>query len=145
FAEARIPARDAFAAAGAERLTEALWDMDRLHPELSGRGLHASMPEPRVGAALGGAGAARLERLMRPLTREAHCLRRWDPIREPGFFLQQLRNRCSDLGLEDLERRLDTALEPRRWPCLRERFRTSRESEALVCTLEGHADRVRGV
>src|SRR6185503_21154082 len=86
-----------------------------------------------------------LEALRRPLDREAHCLRGWDPEKEPGFCLQQLRNRCFEMGIDEVRERAEVMLEAERWSWLRERIPTSRESEALVRTLEGHAAFVLGV
>src|SRR6185503_16582347 len=74
-----------------------------------------------------------------------HCLRGWDPANQPGFLLQQLRNRCFEMELEDVQRRCEAKLEERRWPRLLERIQTSRESEALVRILEGHTAWVTSV
>jgi hypothetical protein len=146
FAEKRIEGREAFAEACAARMGEALGDMGRLHREVAGRGIDAVLADLRVGVKLSGAiGMARFERLIRPLDREAHCLRRWDTAKEPGFFLQQLRNRCFELGMEDVQRLAEAVLAERKWAYLRERIWASRESEALVRTLEGHTDWVTGV
>jgi hypothetical protein len=146
FAEKQIPGREAFAAASAGRMGEALRDMGRLHEEVAGRGVDAVLGDLRVGVALAGAeGRAGLERLMRPLDREAHCLRRWDAAREPGFLLQQVRNRCFELGIGEVQGLAEAGLVEKGWAWLRERIRTSRESEALVRTLEGHTSAVEGV
>ncbi|WP_437537469.1 AAA family ATPase [Sorangium sp. So ce726] len=146
FAQQKIDAPEAFAAACAERLGEALRDMDRLHKEAASRKIDEVLTDLRIGIKLAGApGRARLEALSRPLDREAHCLRRWDPTKEPGFFLQQLRNRCLNMGFEEVRKRAETKLEEHRWSWLRERFRTSRDSEELVRTLEGHTNPVLDV
>jgi WD40 repeat protein len=146
FAQTKIDGREAFAAACAARLVEALWDMGRLHAEVAARGVYAVLGDLRTGSQLAGAsGQARLEALMRPLDREAHALRGWDPAKAPGFFLQQLRNRCFEMGIEEVRERAEAKLGEQRWSWLRERIRTSRESEALVRTLEGHTNTVRGV
>ncbi|WP_437537458.1 AAA family ATPase [Sorangium sp. So ce726] len=146
FAKQKIDAPEAFAAACGERLGEALRDMDRLHKEVARRNIDEVLTDLRIGIKLTGApGRARLETLSRPLDREAHCLRRWDPTKEPGFLLQQLRNRCLDMAIEEVRERAEAKLAERRWSWLRERFRTSRDSEALVRTLDGHTNVVLGV
>jgi WD40 repeat protein len=48
-------------------------------------------------------------------------------------------------GVEELRERAEVKLGERRWCWLRERIPASRESEALVRTLEGHTDHVNGV
>jgi hypothetical protein len=146
FAEQQIAGREVFAAACAARLSEALWDMGRLHEEVAARGVDAVLGDLRVGSRLASAsGEGRLDALLRPLDREAHCLRRWDPAKAPGFLLQQLRNRCFEMGIGEVPERADAKLDEQRWPWLRERFPRSRESEALVRPLEGHTDWVNGV
>ena len=146
FAENQVDEREAFAAGCAERLCEALWDMGRLHAEVAARGVDAVLEDLREGKRLSVAGGgARIERLMRPLDREANRLRGWDPEQGPAFLLQQLRNRCFELKLEDLRRGAEAKLDEWRLPHLRERIRTSRESDALVRTLEGHPHSVNGV
>jgi WD40 repeat protein len=146
FAEKQIAEREAFAAACSARLVETLWDMGRLHDEVTSRGIYAVLGDLHLGAALAGkSGRERCEQLIRPLDREAHGLRRWEPEKQPGFFLQQLRNQCFELGIEEVREVTEAKLEEQRWPYLRERIRTSRVSEALVRTLEGHTIWVRGV
>jgi WD40 repeat protein len=146
FAEKQMAARDAFAAACADRLSETLWDMGRLHREVAARGIDAVLGDLRLGAALAGAGGReQCDRLSRPLDRETHSLRGWDPTEQPSFFLQQLRNQCFEMGIEAVQQRAEVKLEEQRWPYLRERIRTSHASEALVRTLEGHTNAVFGV
>ncbi|HLM71763.1 MAG TPA: NB-ARC domain-containing protein, partial [Polyangiaceae bacterium] len=146
FAAGTIEDQEAFGRECAGRLASALWDMKRLSAEVAGRSVAAVLEDLRIGEGLAGAsGATRLQRLIRPLDREAHCLRRWDSAREPEFFLQQLRNRCFEMDLGDVMALAEAELEERKRPWLRERFRTSRESQALVRTLEGHGDVVMGV
>ena len=146
FAEARIEEREAFAEACSTRLGDVLEEMDRLAAEVAARGLDAVLADLRLGAELAGAERReRLRRLLRPLDREAHCLRRWDPVKGPGFFLQQVRNMSFELGMEEARGRTEAALRARGAPWLRERIRTSRESEALVRTLVGHTSSVRGL
>ncbi|WP_437314415.1 effector-associated domain EAD1-containing protein [Sorangium sp. So ce385] len=146
FAAARIEQREAFAAACARQLGEALGEAGRLDAEVRARGLDAVLADLRLGEELVGAeGRERFRRLLRPLDREAHCLRRWDPVREPGFFLQQVRNVSFELGIEEMQEQAEATLKARRWTWLRERLRTSRESDALVRTLAGHTSSVWGV
>jgi hypothetical protein len=146
FAETQIAGREVFAAACAERLGEALGDMGRLHEEVAARGVDAVLGDLQVGSKLSGASErAWIEALRRPLDRESHCLRGWDPAREPGFLLQQLRNRCFEMGIGEVQARAEAKLAEQPWSWLRERFPTSRESEALVRTLEGHTSGVNSV
>jgi WD40 repeat protein len=146
FAEKQIEGREAFAATCAERLGEALRDMGRLHAEVAARGIDAVLVDLTIGGKLAGApGRARIERLLRPLDRESHCLRGWDPAKAPGYLLQQVRNRCLELGMTDVQEQAEARLGEQPWPWLRERFPTSRESEALVRTLEGHTGYVSQV
>ncbi|WP_437593510.1 AAA family ATPase [Sorangium sp. So ce1000] len=146
FAKLKIDAPEAFAAACAERLGEALRDMDRLQKEVATRKIDEVLTDLRIGIKLAGdSGRARLEALSRPLDRESHCLRRWDPTKEPGFLLQQLRNRCLDMGIEEVRERAEAKLGEHRWSWLRERFPFSRDSAALLRTLGGHTGDVYDV
>ncbi|WP_437839850.1 CHAT domain-containing protein [Sorangium sp. So ce1153] len=146
FAKQHIDAPEAFAATSGERLGEALRDMDRLHKEVAKRKIDEVLTDLRIGIKLAGAaGRARLEALSRPLDRESSILRRWDPAKAPGFLLQQLRNRCLDMGIEEVRERAEAKLGEHRSSWLRERFPFSRDSEALLRTLEGHTDAVDGV
>ena len=139
FAEERIASLEDFEAACAARLGEALRDMGRLHDEVAARGVYAVLADLKVGVAMAASGVREpLERLYRPLAREAHAIGRWEPSSQPGYFLQQLRNRCADLGLSELTQKIDGELAFRGWPHLRERLRTGCESDSLVRTLEGH-------
>ncbi|XXY21628.1 AAA family ATPase [Sorangium sp. So ce216] len=146
FARQQIDAPEAFAAACGERLGEALRDMDRLHEEVARRKIDEVLTDLRIGIKLAGAaGRAKLEALSRPLDRESSTLRRWVPEKAPGFFLQQLRNRCLDMGIGEVRERAEAKLGEHRWSWLRERFPFSRDSEALLRTLEGHTSLVYGV
>ncbi|WP_437310615.1 NB-ARC domain-containing protein [Sorangium sp. So ce388] len=146
FARQKIDAPEAFAAASGERLGEALRDMDRLHKEVVKRQIDEVLTDLRIGIKLAGAaGRARLEALSRPLDRESSILRTWEPAKAPGFLLQQLRNRCLDMGIEEVRQRAEAKLGEHRWSWLRERFPFSRDSEALLRTLGGHTDAVDGV
>jgi hypothetical protein len=141
FAERQIAGRDAFAAECTGRMGAALRNMERLQEEVAGRGIDAVLGDLRVGASMAGVeGRAALERLIRPLDREAHCLRRWDAAREAGFLMQQVRNRCFEMEIRDVQELAEARLEEKGWTALRDRVRTSRESEALARTMEGHAD-----
>ena len=146
FAGRQVGGREAFAAACGDRVGEALGDMGRLHEEVAGRGIDAVLGDLRVGEALAGAaGRERIEGLIPPLDRESHALRRWDAAKEPGFLLQQLRNRCFEMGIEEVREQAEVELDEQGWAWLRERVRTSRESDALVRTLEGHTEMVSAV
>jgi len=82
----------------------------------------------------------RAETLLRPLSCEAHQLLSWDSDAQPDFFLQQFRNRCLELGLDEMlilsEERLASK---QRAAYLRERFKTNSESNLLIRTLAGHS------
>ncbi|WP_437528806.1 AAA family ATPase [Sorangium sp. So ce726] len=146
FVKQKIEAPEAFAAACGERLGEALRDMDRLQSEVAKRKIDEVLADLRIGIQLAGApGRARLEALSRPLDRESSILRRWDPAKAPGFLLQQLRNRCLDMGIGEVQARAERKLGEHRRSWLRERFPFSRDSEALLRTLQGHKDAVTGV
>jgi WD40 repeat protein len=146
FAERRIEGRDEFAAECAGNLGEALWEMGRLNDEAAARGVDAVLEDLRAGVRLSRDGEAGwIERLVRPLDREAHCLRKWKPLETPEFLLQQVRNRCFEMGEEDGRGLAEAALAERGLGHLRERVRSGRESEALVRTLEGHTERLTGV
>jgi hypothetical protein len=148
FAERRIEGREDFAAACAGNLGEALWELGRLNDEVAARGVDAVLGDLRVGVRLSRKGevdAGWIERLVSPLDREAHCLRKWNPAERPELLLQQLRNRCFDMGEEDGCGLAEAALAERGLGYLRERVRSGRESEALIRTLEGHTHSVTGV
>ena len=146
FAEGRIEGREGFAAGCAGNLGEALWDMGRLDGEVTARGVDAVLEDLRVGVRLSRKGEAGwIERLARPLDREAHCLRKWEPAEQPEFLLQQVRNRCFEMGEEAGRGLAEHGLAKRGLRYLRERVRSGRESEALVRTLEGHTSWVNGV
>ncbi len=147
FAAARISREHkTFPLECARRLDAALGEVGRLEEEVQSRELDAVLADLRLGEELGGAEEReRFRRLLRTLDREAHCLRRWDPAREPGFFLQQVRNVSFELGMEEVQEQAEAALRARGCTWLRERLRTSRESEALVRTLAGHTSSVWGV
>jgi hypothetical protein len=145
FVAETIEERATFAEACAERMGEALWEMGELHDEVAGRGIDAVLTDLRAGSAIAGASEPKGMWLLRALDLEAHNLRPWEPGLEPGFFLQQLRNCCLELGWWHLRALAETKLEEVKWPWLRERIPTSRASKALVRTLEGHTSGVIGV
>ena len=114
YAERTIVGREAFAAVCAERMIEALEGMGRLHAEVAERGVDAVIADLRAGEGLADAeGKGRFARFVRPLDRESHCLRGWgkaEQVRQPGFFLQQLRNRCFEMGCGENAQRAAEAL-----------------------------------
>jgi len=152
FAISTIYNRPLFAEMCAMRMADALWKMARLHSEVAKRGidavlsdLHSALDilfEKQYTPLLN---ASRLTYLLRPLDLEAHNLRRWNPRSQPSFFLQQLRNRCLDWGFDDLRQLAETQLHILKLPYLRERFRTSHESKALIRTLTGHRGLVKSL
>ena len=148
FAARRIEGegRADFAAGCARNLGEALWEVGRLNDEAAARGVGAVLEDLRLGARLSREGEARwIERLARPLDREAHCLRKWKPAERPELLLQQVRNRCFEMLEDDILGLAEDALAERSLRPLRERLRSGRESEALVRTLEGHTEDVCSV
>jgi WD40 repeat protein len=139
FVKRGTPWPGAFGYVCAKRLGDALWDMGRLHEEITGRGVDVVLGDLRIGERLAGpAGAAHTVSLRTVLEREAHSLRRWETDEEPAFLLQQIGNRGFEMDLDGVRERAHRALAAKRWPYLCERVRTSRESEALVRTVEGH-------
>ncbi|MGB8648549.1 MAG: hypothetical protein WCF84_25155 [Anaerolineae bacterium] len=134
----------------AARLAGTLGAMAALDAAVGNRGVDAVIADLRVALTLcdgaaGGAVREQLARLERVLDREAHHLRGWDRGRDPAFFLQQFRQRALNLGNFELAARAGAQLAAWKLPYLAERFPVSRESEALVRTLEGHTAPVHGV
>ncbi len=104
FAARRIGELRAFKAECAGNLGEDLWDLGRLSDEVAARGVDAVLGDLRVGVRLSREGEVDggwIERLVRVLDREAHCLRKWRAEERPEFLLQQVRNRFFDMGEED--------------------------------------------
>lgn len=153
-----------FAEACAERLVESLWNVARLHSEIAMRGIDGVLTDIRIGLSLNTTASRvetrpdrqyqvedstraskRLYVLLRPLDLEAHHLRNWNPNREPSFFLQQFRNRCLELRIPELQTLAEAQLTEWKFSYLRERAKTSKESDALVRTLLGHTSMVNAV
>jgi NB-ARC domain/WD domain, G-beta repeat len=86
-----------------------------------------------------------LASMLRLARREAHHLREWDPQSQPNAFAQQVLFRAVTLGVaplaESSERRLGQLASPR----LLLRWRTFKESHALVRVLSGHLRAVDSV
>lgn len=114
-------------------------DMDRLHDDVTRRGIDAVIEDLRPGgrfvAEASGEGAKALAALLAVLELEVHHLRGWS-FSEPAFLLQQVRNRCFERGLWELQVRAEQALSARGWAYLRERVRTDREVSGRIRTLE---------
>ena len=87
----------------------------------------------------------RLFGLLRVLDREAHNLRGWDPAQRPAFFVQQVRNRALDEGMDDLAASAEGRLARLQRPHLSLAWRTHRESPSLARTLVGHGRYVLAV
>ena len=83
--------------------------------------------------------------LIRCLGREAHHLRAWHREHQPGLLAQQLLFRATTLGQRDLADRAEHRLETLARPYLALRWRTYRESPALLRVLTGHQDQVNSV
>lgn len=136
FALRTLDADASFASRCAEALCDALCWVDRLEFEVAQRGVDAVCADLRIGASLASEDVReRIARLAQPLGREVRRLRSRRSAEAPGFFLQQLRNSCFELGDEALQARVEEELDARHLPHLRARHRTSRDSAALVWTL----------
>jgi len=135
--------RESFAEACATRMADALYDMARLSNEVERRGVDEVLDDLRAGIGLGAHG--QLGDLLRPMDREAHVLRNWKPTEWPGFFLQQLRNTCQELGIATVTELVERSLVANHTGWLQERFRVGNESPALVRTLVGHKGAVTAV
>lgn len=125
----------AFKAECAGNLGERLWELGRLSDDVAVRGVDAVLGDLRVGVQLSreaGVDGGWIERLVRVLDREAHCLRKWRAGERPEFLLQQVRNRCFEMGEEGGCALAEGVLAKRGMGYLRERVRSGRESEALV-------------
>ena len=86
-----------------------------------------------------------LASLLRCLSRDAHHLRDWDLPHQPGCFAQQLLFRATTLGQRKLADRAEHRLETLARPYLALRWRTYRESPALLRVLNGHKGVVTSV
>lgn len=146
FALRTIPSTEAFAEQCAARLAGGLADMARLHAEVARRGIDAVLDDLRAGLRIcRSRPLPALAALLQPLDLEAHHLRRWNSAEQPAFFLQQFRNRCLEVGGVDILASAEAELKRCGWPYLRERAKVSRESGALLRTLEGHTKWVTGI
>lgn len=154
FAEATLTDRQVFAEACVTRLADAHWDFSQLHRAVATRGIDSVLEDLRCGISMAPGALPlgvqqdvreRLTTLLRPLDFEAHLLRIWNFDRQPGFFLQQLRNRCLNLNIHDGLPRAEATITGWHLAYLRERFRTTCESAALVRTLDGHTGHVNDV
>lgn len=129
---------------------ERLGDMAHLQAEIARRRLPAVLGDLRAAQRLAGEAerddlARRLAALVRVLEAEADALQGWDPARDPGFFLQQVRNRAFELDLPDLQREAESRLDDQGLFHLRERIKTGRAAPTLVRSLAGHGRDVGGV
>jgi WD40 repeat protein len=81
---------------------------------------------------------SRLGDLLRLLRLESHNLRDWDPVKDPAYFPQQIRNRAYSLGLVSLLKGAEARLAELRRPHALTVWSTHKASPALVRTLVGH-------
>ena len=86
-----------------------------------------------------------LASLLRCLAREADHLRNGDRQHEPGYFAQRLLFRATTLGQGELADRAEHRLKTLARPYLALRWRTYRESPALLRVITGHRDGVNSV
>jgi len=82
---------------------------------------------------------------LRIVRREAHSLRDWDRQRQPNAFAQQILFRAVTMGEVSLAQKAEHGLTEQPQPCLILRWRTLRESPALIRILTGHRGRVTSV
>ena len=87
----------------------------------------------------------RLRKLLRLFQRECHHLRGWDSACRPAAFAQQVLFRARTLGFEPLAAQAEERLGELAQPSLILRWRTLRESPALVRVLTGHSNWVYSV
>jgi WD40 repeat protein len=81
----------------------------------------------------------RVEVLLRLLQREAHVLRAWDQSMAPALFAQQIHNRAVVMDLGVFEHEASNRLSQLRQPHALLLWRASRESPALIRTLNVHS------
>jgi WD40 repeat protein len=128
-----------------------LCDLARLHNEVVDRGVDAVLAmvreaAPRPSRHSGAGPEHKLTLIARALDLEAHHLRAWTPDQQPGFFLQQLRNRGFEHGWSALQAEAEALLSELKWPHLREIGKTEElRATPLLRTLQGHEDTVGGV
>jgi hypothetical protein len=89
--------------------------------------------------------AEALNAMLRVFRRESHRLRGWGSEQQPNYLAQQVLFRATTLGEAALAARAEHRLEQLGHPALVVRWRTLRESPALVRILAGHRDRVNSV
>ncbi|MGD0039899.1 MAG: NB-ARC domain-containing protein, partial [Isosphaeraceae bacterium] len=140
-----------FRHACARRVAEAFEDFATLENTVQAEGV--DLAQQALIAALEFASEARegatdaLALLLRCLAREAHHLRGWHREQEhqPGLLAQQLLFRATTLGQRELADRAEHRLATLARPYLALRWRTYRESPALLRILTGHQDWVNSV
>ena len=86
-----------------------------------------------------------VHQLARALEREAHHLSRWCATEQPAAFAQQIHNRAVALALPELAGCARHRLEAIDAPSLLLRWRTTRESRAIVRVLTGHTRPISAV
>jgi hypothetical protein len=86
-----------------------------------------------------------LRAMLRTFQREGHQLRDWDPGSRPAGFAQQVLFRAQTTGETSLAARAEHRLKALARPYIALRWRTYRESAALVRLLTGHQREVRSV
>ncbi len=89
--------------------------------------------------------AKTLNTMLRVFQRESHHLREWDSVQQPNYLAQQVLIRAVCLGTTHLATRAEARLRELAQPAIVARWRTFRESPALVRILTGHQSSVRAV
>ena len=147
FSRKLIPNINTLSKASGARLAKALWNCSRLHSEVSSRGIDAVLADIRSTLILiiRTETKLKLENLLRVLEFEAPLLRSWNSSQQPGYFLQQLRNRCFALNSFDLQVLAEKELASHKMSYLKQRLKSDTTSPLEVHTATGHLGPVNNV
>jgi WD40 repeat protein len=126
-----------------ERLAVLPRDLAYAEAKTSALGIDALIGELRLVEEALGAGAA--SEALRVYGQEAHNLRGWVASERPAWFAQGVHNRAVTLGYDALASAAGARLAELGAPHLLLRWRTLRDSPALLSTLRGHESWAAGV
>jgi WD40 repeat protein len=142
-----IDERETFSNACAARIANTLLDPTQMNQAVVEHGIDATLSDLRLVERLSTDGIIRKQGkdLLRLLDQEAHTLRSWRPESEPGFLLQQLRNRCLVLRLSNLQALYEHRLEESGLPFFAERVNWVRGSGALLRTLKSNTEGINAI